>query len=108
MQVIRAGGKPHGIHTDSILPKADSSLVPYLQGIEKIWKPYREAAKTILFYLTFEMDESGPAKAQEIHQSLYFIEENAETLLTLNNDLMLACLRLNEFTSNQLPVTSDR
>jgi hypothetical protein len=96
LQVIKSGGMPMGINCENPLPDADSSLIPYIQSIEKVWRPYKEAARKILDCLTFKDSTTAGAKEYEIDTSITFIEDNAETLLRLNNDLMLACIALNE------------
>jgi PAS domain S-box-containing protein len=103
-QVIKGGGMPMGITCDNPLPEADESLLPYIQAIEKVWRAYKEASRKILYYLTFKDNTTADAKEFEIDNSISYIEENAETLLTLNNDLMLACIALNE---ERVPVNTD-
>jgi PAS domain S-box-containing protein len=96
LQVIKGGGMPIGINCENPLPEADLSLIPHIQSIEKVWRPYKESARKILYYLTFKDSNTADAKGYEIDTGITFIEENAETLLDLNNDLMLACIALNE------------
>lgn len=96
LQVIKNGGIPIGIVCEHPLQEADTSLYPYIQNIENVWLPYKEAARKILYYLTFQDKVTAYAKAHEVSDSLNFIEDHAERLLILNNDLMLACIQMNE------------
>lgn len=96
LQVIKEGGYPDGASSQVPLPPADEALHPYIQRIEHAWKDYGDAAKKILFYLTFEDLEIMKANPAEIEESLSYIEENAETILNLNDDLMQACMHLHQ------------
>jgi PAS domain S-box-containing protein len=96
LQVIKDGGMPMGIACESPLPEAEESLLPFIQGIEKAWKPYRDVAKKIVYYLSFNDNVTAGIKGYEIENSISYIEDHAEDLLELNNDLMLACIQLNE------------
>lgn len=108
LQVIKSGGMPLGIVCENPLQEADSMLYPYIQNIEKVWIPYKEAARKILYYFTFQDKVTANAKAYEVSEGLNFIEEHAERLLVLNNDLMLACIQLNEERTSGVRVSEDK
>jgi PAS domain S-box-containing protein len=96
LDVIKQGGLPIGISCDNPLPEADPSLLPFVQEIDTIWLPYKDAAKKILYYYKFQDSTTESAKEFEVGVSIHFIEEHAEKLLTANDDLMLACIQMNE------------
>jgi len=96
LQVIKEGGFPAGIPSDAPLPKADASLLPYIKKIATAWQPYKEAANKIIYYSTFRDVVTAGVKEYELKNSIAEIENTAEALLSLNNDLMLACIQLNE------------
>jgi PAS domain S-box-containing protein len=94
--VIKDGGMPMGIKCEHPLQKSDGALFPLLKNIDELWIPYKDAVKKILYYTTFQDTVTASVKDYEIEQSLNYIESNAEVLLAANNDLMLACIRMNE------------
>jgi PAS domain S-box-containing protein len=89
LYVIWFGGTPNGISVDKPLPKAALELIPFIEKIEKEWTPFKEAAENLLLSFT---DESGSNSTAE--NSITYIEEHAENLLKLNNDLIVACIAL--------------
>jgi PAS domain S-box-containing protein len=94
--VIKDGGTPIGIKCEHPLEKSERALFPLLKNIDDLWLPYKDAVKKILYYTTFQDSVTASVKDYEIEQSLSYIEANAENLLSANNDLMLACIQLNE------------
>lgn len=96
LEVIRNGGTPMEIVCESPLPEAEPSLLPFIQEIEDVWKHYRDAAKKIIYYISFNDSTTATIKDYEIEKSINYIEDHAEKLLELNNDLMLACIQLSE------------
>lgn len=101
LKVMINGGLPPEIESDDVLPKADPTLVPYIESTERLWKPYKEAAKNIIHHLTFGRP-AELSKTADIQENLSFLEENAEALLERNNDLMLVCLKINERRESQI------
>lgn len=96
LDVIRHGGTPIGIKCEYPLEQADVTLLPLLTSIDEIWRPYKDAAQKILYYITFEASISQAVKEQILQQSLTLIEAQAERLLEVNNDLMLASIQMSE------------
>jgi PAS domain S-box-containing protein len=96
LSVIRDGGMPMGMTSETALQEAHESLLTFIQRIEQVWHPYKEAARKIVYYLTFKDKVAAELKEYETRTSINFIEDHAEDLLALNDDLMLACIQLNE------------
>jgi PAS domain S-box-containing protein len=96
LQVIKDGGMPMGIASENPLPEAEDSLISYITRIEKVWKSYKDAAKKIVYYVTFQDATTAGVKTYELEKCVGYIEDHAEELLSLNDDLMLACIQLNE------------
>ncbi len=91
---IRDGGFPKGIPCENPLPPADISVMSYVREIDMMWAQYRDAANKIIYYLTFGRSTTEEVRQYEIEKSIDFIEDNGEKFLELNNDLMLACIRI--------------
>jgi PAS domain S-box-containing protein len=96
LDVIKNGGMPIGIKCECALEKCDLALLPLIKYIEELWQPYKDAVKKIKYYATFQDSVSASVKEYEIEASLAYIESHAEALLSANNDLMLACIQMNE------------
>jgi PAS domain S-box-containing protein len=95
LKVMREGGLPMGISCESPLVP-EIQLRPYLQKVERLWAPYKEAANKILYYYTFRDETTSHIKEYEVANSILYIENHSEELLGVNNDLMLACIKFNE------------
>jgi PAS domain S-box-containing protein len=96
LQIIRYGGIPMGVASESPLPECDIELLSYLEKIEHLWSPYKQAAEKILYFYKPENILHDHTKLNDIESSINFIEDNSETMLKLNNELMLACIAINQ------------
>jgi PAS domain S-box-containing protein len=97
LQIIRYGGMPMGVASESPLPECENELLGYLEKIENAWAPYKKAAETILYFYKPENNILNDFKnTTEIERSINYLEEHGESLLTQNNDLMTAYLAMNQ------------
>jgi PAS domain S-box-containing protein len=96
LDVMKDGGYPSGIETGNPLPPAHETLLGHIAAVEVLWKNYKDAANKIVYYVTFQDTTTAHARQYELDNSIAFIEEHGEKLLDLNNDLMLACIRMSE------------
>jgi len=95
-QVIRYGGMPLGIHSESPLPPLQEELVDYSEKIDKVWQLYKTAAENVLYFSSLEGHFKKDSHNDDVERNISIIETNAESLLKLNNDLMMACIELNQ------------
>jgi hypothetical protein len=95
-QVIRYGGMPLGIQSESPLPPLQENLTDYSEKIDKVWQLYKTAAENILYFSSLEGHFKKDSHNDDVEKNITVIETNAESLLKLNNDLMMACIELNQ------------
>jgi PAS domain S-box-containing protein len=88
LQVLRYGGLPIGITTDSPLPPLDQELVPGMENVEVIWNLYKSAAENILYFYLTE-DKTG-FQSHQIDNWITTVEDNAEALLNAHNKFMMS------------------
>jgi methyl-accepting chemotaxis protein len=92
LQVLRYGGIPMGIVSESPLPELPVELLPSIEKVEKIWEEYKAAAETILyFYLT---ENKTGYQSPDTDSSIAIIEGNGEVLLNAHNQFMIAYMEL--------------
>jgi PAS domain S-box-containing protein len=96
LQVMRYGGMPMGVSSESPLTPLDENLIPSLEKIETVWEIYKRAAENILYFSSLETHFNDVTQLNDLEKSICMIEANGELLLTLNNDLMVGCLALNQ------------
>lgn len=96
LQVMRHGGMPMGVTTESPLAPLEEKLIPHLIKIENIWQLYKNAAENILYFSSLENHFTDASKLNDLEKNICVIEDHGEQLLKLNNDLMMGCLSLTQ------------
>jgi PAS domain S-box-containing protein len=94
LQVLRYGGMPMGIASDSPLDPLHGDLLPQMEKIARVWEVYKQAAENILYFVA--VDPNAEHARQENERNIGIIEDNGELLLSLNNEFMLACMEHNQ------------
>ena len=100
LYVIRFGGIPIDMHCDVPLDPLHPELLPCLEEIEKLWIIYKQAAENILY---FSSSQQTPGKElNDTEENILTIENKAEVLLNLNNNLIQAYLQAHSQKHHQL------
>ncbi len=94
LQVLRHGGMPMGIACDSPLAPLHEELVPNILKIIAVWEIYKQSAENILYFTSVDVDAVHAQNEKE--RNINIIEEHGETLLSLNNEFMLAYMEFNQ------------
>lgn len=90
LNAIKNGGIPPGFGLGDILPKAHDLLLPIISKVEKVWEVYKIAAEEIILF--------GKKNIESAEVNIYIntIEDLGETILKLNNDLLVECSKMNK------------
>ncbi|MEM9856908.1 MAG: GAF domain-containing protein [Bacteroidota bacterium] len=78
---LKAGGIVPGIGKGEPIPQAEEEILPVIEMVETFWEDYRTNAYAII---------KKPPEDPLAIQSLQYIQEHAEEMLSKNNELVIA------------------
>jgi PAS domain S-box-containing protein len=85
LEILKVGGWPMEMEALVPLDKAHEALMPFIEKVENVWYPYKEAAEHLI---SIAIGQSLK-KEDELEEAIKCIEDQGEALLKLNNQLLM-------------------
>ncbi|MEL7001273.1 MAG: PAS domain-containing protein [Bacteroidota bacterium] len=99
LQVLRLGGVAPGVSHNMVFSKAEESMIPAIEKVERLWSDYKTNADIIL------NSNNASDNEEQIAEALSFIEKNSKQMLFLNNELVRGYVALNQGKKRLLDIT---
>jgi len=90
LNAIKNGGIPPGFGPADTLPRAHDLLLPSIGKVEEVWGIYKKSALEIALFAKQNI------ASVDVNISIKTIEDLGETILKLNNELLVECSKLNK------------